>query len=81
VGGFIVAPYLLCGGFDDSECAVIVRVAVGLPVLAGGMIVGGLIDKHHVQGPVVWKDGRGTREIRIGRLSNGAAVQITWRLH
>jgi hypothetical protein len=79
VGGMIVAPYALCGS-NDSECSVIVRVAVGLPILAGGLIVGGLVDKFHVQGPVVWRDESGRRTARIGTFrTGGAGVQFSLR--
>lgn len=80
VGGMIVAPYMLCGGFDDSECTVIVRLAVGLPVIAGGMVAGGLIDKFHVRGPIVWKNAARTALARVGRFAaGGTGVQVTIR--
>lgn len=79
VGGFIVAPYLLCGhGFDDTECTVIVRAAVGLPMLAGGLILGGLIDKFHDRGPIVWRDRSGKRVIRVGPFGPGVRVSVSW---
>ena len=72
VGGFIVAPYLFCGnGFNDTECTTIVRVVIGLPVLAGGLLAGGLIDKYHVRGPVIWKDARGRAVARAGTFPHG----------
>jgi len=43
VAGMLVAPQALCGS-HDSECAVIVRAAIGLPAIAGGIGVGALID-------------------------------------
>jgi hypothetical protein len=72
VGGFIIAPYALCGGdLTDSECVVIVRAAVGIPVLAGGLVVGGLVDKYHARGPVVWRSANGGKTLRVGRFANG----------
>lgn len=41
--GMLAAPYFFCGG-HDSECAAIVRVALGLPSIAGGLGVGALVD-------------------------------------
>ena len=43
VAGMVVAPRALCGG-HDTECAVIVRAAIGLPVIAGGIGIGALVD-------------------------------------
>lgn len=43
VAGMLVAPQALCGS-NDSECAVIVRAAIGIPAVAGGIGVGALID-------------------------------------
>ena len=43
VAGMLFAPQALCGS-NDSECAVIVRAAIGLPVLAGGIGIGALVD-------------------------------------
>jgi hypothetical protein len=72
VGGFIIAPYLFCGtGFDDTECTTIVRVVIGVPILAGGLLAGGLIDKYHVRGPVIWKDGRSRAVARAGAFPQG----------
>src|SRR5262245_44796049 len=34
IGGMIIAPPLFCG-HNDPECAAIVRVAIGLPSIAG----------------------------------------------
>jgi hypothetical protein len=42
--GMLIAPRAFCGGGDDTECATIVRVAVGLPAIAGGIGVGALVD-------------------------------------
>ena len=41
--GMLFAPQALCGS-HDTECAVIVRAAIGLPGLAGGIGIGALID-------------------------------------
>ena len=41
--GMLFAPQALCGS-HDTECAVIVRAAIGLPVLAGGIGIGALVD-------------------------------------
>ena len=81
VGGFIVAPYLFCGnGFDDTECTTIVRVVIGLPILAGGLVAGGLIDKYHVRGPVIWKDARGRAIARAGTFPQGGhGLQMVMR--
>ena len=43
VVGMLVAPPAFCGA-NDSECATIVRVAIGLPSIAGGLGVGALVD-------------------------------------
>ena len=43
VAGMLVAPPAFCGS-HDSECATIVRVAIGLPAIAGGIGVGALVD-------------------------------------
>lgn len=81
VGGFIVAPYLFCGnGFDDTECTTIVRVVIGVPILAGGLLAGGLIDKYHVRGPVIWKDARGKAVARVGTFPQGGqGLQMVMR--
>ena len=72
VGGFIIAPYVFCGtGFDDTECTTIVRAVIGLPILAGGLIAGGLIDRYHVRGPVIWSDKRGMKIARVGTFPGG----------
>jgi len=66
VGGFIVAPYLLCGhGFDDTECTLIVRLVVGVPVTIGGAVTGGLIDHFHTEGVVVWRRDVAGRDVRV----------------
>ena len=41
--GMLVAPPAFCGN-NDSECAAIVRVAIGLPAIAGGVGIGALVD-------------------------------------
>ena len=41
--GMLVAPPAFCGN-NDSECATIVRVAIGLPAMAGGVGIGALVD-------------------------------------
>ena len=81
VGGFIVAPYIFCGnGFDDTECTTIVRVVIGVPILAGGLLAGGLIDKYHVRGPVIWKDARGKAVARAGTFPQGGqGLQMVMR--
>ena len=43
VAGMLVAPQALCGS-HDTECAVIVRAAIGLPAIAGGIGIGALVD-------------------------------------
>lgn len=75
----IIAPYMLCGrAFDDSECIVIVRAAVGIPLLAGSVLVGGLIDKYHVHGPVVWASPSRHTHARVALFPRGGAgVQVS----
>ena len=46
VAGMLVAPPAFCGS-HDSECAAIVRVAIGLPAIAGGIGIGALVDRLH----------------------------------
>ena len=41
--GMLIAPPAFCGN-NDSECAAIVRVAIGLPAIAGGVGIGALVD-------------------------------------
>jgi hypothetical protein len=41
--GMLIAPPAFCGN-NDSECATIVRVAIGLPAIAGGVGIGALVD-------------------------------------
>jgi hypothetical protein len=41
--GMVLAPPAFCGR-NDSECATIVRVAIGLPSIAGGIGAGALVD-------------------------------------
>ena len=60
--GMLIAPPAFCGGLHDSECATIVRVAIGLPAIAGGIGLGALIDglqtrrENPVRGvQVTWK--------------------------
>jgi predicted MFS family arabinose efflux permease len=66
VGGFVVAPYLLCGhGFDDRECTLIVRLVIGVPVTIGGAVTGGLIDHFHSEGVVVWRRDAPGRDVRV----------------
>ncbi len=48
VVGMLVVPRAMCGP-NDSECSTIVRVAVGLPVVAGGIGIGALVDSRHKQ--------------------------------
>ena len=79
VAGFWIIPQVMCGS-TDTECATIVKVVVGLPVFAGSIVAGGLIDKYAVRGPVVWRDGRGRTEARAGIYPNGgvgAQVRVT----
>jgi hypothetical protein len=42
--GMLIAPPAFCGGQHDTECATIVRAAIGLPAIAGGIGLGALID-------------------------------------
>ena len=48
VVGMLVVPRAMCGP-NDSECSTIVRVAIGLPVIAGGLGIGALVDSRHKQ--------------------------------
>ena len=41
--GMLIAPQAFCGG-HDTECSTIVRVAIGLPAIAGGIGIGALVD-------------------------------------
>ncbi len=41
--GMAIAPRQFCGS-NDPECAAIVRVAIGLPSIAGGVGLGALVD-------------------------------------
>jgi hypothetical protein len=41
--GMLIAPQAYCGA-HDTECSTIVRVAIGLPAIAGGIGVGALVD-------------------------------------
>ncbi|RPI55150.1 MAG: YtxH domain-containing protein [Acidobacteria bacterium] len=43
VVGMLIAPPAFCGA-HDTECATIVRVAIGLPSIAGGLGIGALVD-------------------------------------
>jgi sugar phosphate permease len=82
VGGFIVAPRMICGS-NDAECSAIVKVAVGLPALAGGLVTGGLIDKFNDQGHTVWKSGTGLKEVTLGPVigpgAGGVRVGLRFR--
>jgi hypothetical protein len=46
VVGMLVMPQALCGS-NDTECATIVRVVIGLPSIAGGLGIGALVDGLH----------------------------------
>ena len=48
--GMLVAPPAFCGN-NDSECATIVRVAIGLPAIAGGVGIGALVDGLQSRSP------------------------------
>ena len=48
VVGMLVIPRAMCGP-NDSECSTIVRVAIGLPAIAGGLGIGALVDSRHKQ--------------------------------
>jgi len=72
VVGMVLAPPAFCGG-NDSECAAIVRVAIGLPAIAGGVGIGALVDGLHKRDSAVpFTNGRSTKP----RLSG---VQMTVR--
>jgi hypothetical protein len=70
VAGMLIAPPAFCGS-HDSECATIVRVAVGLPAIAGGIGIGALVD------------GLNSRDDRLGSPAGprrrGAGVAVTWK--
>jgi hypothetical protein len=58
VAGMVVAPQALCGS-HDTECAVIVRTAIGLPAIAGGIGIGALVDgMTHRNAAVPFENGR-----------------------
>jgi hypothetical protein len=46
VVGMVLAPPAFCGR-NDSECAAIVRVAIGLPAIGAGIGIGALVDGLH----------------------------------
>ena len=46
--GMFIAPQYYCGA-HDTECATIVRVAMGLPAIGAGLGVGALIDHLNSQ--------------------------------
>jgi hypothetical protein len=46
VVGMFIAPQAYCGA-HDTECATIVRVALGLPAIGAGIGVGALVDGLH----------------------------------
>ena len=50
VAGMLIAPQALCGS-HDTECAVIVRAAIGLPAIAGGIGIGALVDGLNSRSP------------------------------
>jgi hypothetical protein len=61
VVGMLVAPPAFCGS-NDSECATIVRVAIGIPAIAGGIGVGALVDGlMNRDGTMPFGTGRATR--------------------
>lgn len=80
VGGMIVAPPLFCG-HNDPECTAVVRVAIGLPIMAGGFVAGALIDKFHQRGHLVWTSRSGRRVAQIDPLfvHAGAGVRLSAR--
>ena len=41
--GMLVMPQVMCGA-HDTECSTIVRAAIGLPAIAGGLGIGALVD-------------------------------------
>lgn len=45
--GMLVVPRVICGSNDDSKCSTIVRVLIGLPVVATGVGFGALVDGLH----------------------------------
>jgi hypothetical protein len=60
--GMLVAPPAFCGGNNDSECAAIVRVAIGLPAIAGGIGIGALVDGLQSRdASMPFTNGRATR--------------------
>jgi hypothetical protein len=80
VGGMVVAPPWFCG-HHDAECTAIVRVAVGLPIAAGGLVAGALIDKFHQRGPLVWTSRSGRRVVKLDPLfvRAGGGVRLSTR--
>ena len=63
VAGMLVAPQALCGS-NDTECAVIVRAAIGLPAIAGGIGIGALIDGLNSRSPSAQR-GFGVRGLQM----------------
>ena len=82
LGGFVFAPRMICGS-NDTECSAIVKVAIGLPAFAGGIVTGGLIDKFHNQGHTVWKSSSGLKEVTLGPVvgpgASGVRVGVRFR--
>jgi hypothetical protein len=82
LGGFVFAPRMICGS-NDTECSTIVKVAIGLPAFAGGIVTGGLIDKFNNQGHTVWKSGSGLKEVTLGPVlgpgASGIRVGVRFR--
>jgi hypothetical protein len=60
--GMLIAPPAMCPG-NDTECATIVRVVIGLPAIVGGLGVGALVD------------GLMSRSHRPGQTNRGAGVR------
>jgi hypothetical protein len=80
VGGMVLVPPMFCGR-NDAECTAIVRVAVGLPIMAGGFVAGALIDKFHQQGHLVWISKSKRRITQLDPMlgPTGTGVQLSVR--
>lgn len=66
--GMLIAPPAFCGN-NDSECAAIVRVAIGLPAIAGGVGIGALVDGLHKRDASMPFPRHGLAETRRPRLT------------
>jgi hypothetical protein len=78
----LIAPQAYCGS-HDTECATIVRIAIGLPAIAGGVGVGALVDGLMSRGDNSsgFPAGAASRKGGLPLRSAGAkaGLQINWK--